>query len=114
MKMRAALWLMLTVPAAIGGCADTGGSAANLMKVDVGMSRSEVVAIMGEPPKVDRQGSTEFLIYPGEGDSAAGTANIYPVAIVDGRVTGIGRGLYDQVVRAKAQSDATGQINAPR
>jgi hypothetical protein len=46
-------------------------------------------------------GPTEFLFYPGSG---GGTV---PVAIVDGKVTSIGRAAYEIVVQAKAQSAST-------
>jgi hypothetical protein len=80
---------------------------ARLMDVQVGMSRQEVMAILGQPQRQEAHGSTEFLIYSTDGTSNAALINFTPIAIVDGRVTGIGRNLYDTVVRAE-RSDMNG------
>jgi|RhiMetdeSRZDD1v2_1073273.scaffolds.fasta_scaffold1101559_3 hypothetical protein len=88
------------------GCSSGGAgvSMANLTMVEVGMTRAEVVAIMGEPKRQEVHGATEFLMYPsGRGETAV--LDYVPVATVDGRVTGIGRNLYDTVVRAKTNAD---------
>jgi hypothetical protein len=69
----------------------------------VGMSQNQVVAILGEPQRRETYEGTEFLIYPT--DSGGGALNFMPIAIVGERVTGIGRNVYDNVVRSKAQSD---------
>ena len=45
---------------------------------------------------------TEFLIYAADDHSIL---DFIPIAIVGGRVTGIGRHVYDHVVRAKVQAD---------
>jgi hypothetical protein len=96
------LGFVLAVALSMGGCSGSATNAAKLLNVEVGMTQKEVLAIMGQPPRTEIVGSTEFLIYPTDG-------NIIPIAIVDGRVTGIGRNLYDTVVRSKAQSDLKGK-----
>jgi hypothetical protein len=91
----------------IAGCSEKGSvtAAAKVLSVEVGMTQNEVLAIMGPPQRRETRGGTEFLIYPSGGASEAAALNFVPIAIVDGRVTGIGRNLYDAVVRAKAQTD---------
>jgi SmpA / OmlA family len=81
-----------------------GVNMANLTMVEVGMTRADVVAIMGEPRRQEVHGATEFLMYP-SGRSETAALDFIPVATVDGRVTGIGRTLYDTVVRAKTNAD---------
>jgi hypothetical protein len=90
----------------IGGCSSGGASVqmTNLTMVERGMTRAEVVAIMGEPKRKEVHGSTEFLMYPSERSETA-VLDFIPVAMVDGKVTGVGRNLYDTVVRAKTNVD---------
>ena len=44
----------------IAGCT---GTSANLNKVSLGMSKSEVIQAIGTPDRVSAQGSVECLIY---------------------------------------------------
>jgi hypothetical protein len=81
----------------IAGCASEGAARADVSSVDVGMTQSQVLSILGQPQTREAYGPTEFLFYP-----AGGGGNI-PIAIVDGKVTSIGRAAYDIVVQAKAQ-----------
>jgi hypothetical protein len=88
----------------VAGCTDTNTAdiGTKVMSVEVGMSRSQVLAILGEPQNKETYGATEFWLY------AAGSGSVldvFPVALVEGRVTGVGRNLYDNVVRSKAKSD---------
>ena len=73
-----------------------------LMKVQIGMSRDEVVALMGQPQKREAYGKTEFLIYR---TSEAG--NFAPIGIVDGKVVGWGRNYYDNAVYSNVKADVT-------
>ena len=73
------------------------------MDVEVGMTQNQVVSILGEPRMREAYGGTEFLIY--RTGSHSTPDELMPIAIVNGRVTGIGRNVYDNVVRSKAQSD---------
>ena len=99
--------VFIALMATIAGCAENGSvtASAKVMNVEVGMSQNQVLAIMGPPQRREIHGGTEFLIYPAGGASEDAVANFVPIAIVDGRVTGIGRNLYDTVVHAKAQVD---------
>ena len=89
---------------AVAGCAGANGgpTVANISNIEVGMTESQVLSILGQPRVRETYGGTSFLIYA----DAAGT-NI-PIAIVDGRVTSIGRAAYDIVVRSQAQT--TGSV----
>ena len=104
-SLSAAVWFALVVMSLLTGCAETFGdnAGARLTEVEVGMTQSQVVSILGEPQRRETYGGTEFLIYPT--GSISGAPNFMPIAVVGGRVTGIGRTVYDNVVRSKAQSD---------
>lgn len=92
-----ALWAM--VPQ--GGCTDSATiPVANLPHIQAGMTRAEVLTMMGNPQRQETYGSTEFLIYSTDGSSNTALLNFTPIAIVDGRATGTGRVLYDAVVHA--------------
>ena len=99
------VWFALFILSQATGCAETANNdpGARLMDVEVGMSQNQVVAILGEPQRRETYGGTEFLIYPTGSEGSA--LNFMPVAVVGGRVTGIGRNVYDNVVRSKGQSD---------
>jgi hypothetical protein len=67
------------------------------------MTRDEVLQIMGPPQRQEIYGSTEFLIYSTDGRSTAALLDFTPIAIVDGRVTGTGRSLYEAVVQVHSK-----------
>ena len=71
-----------------------------LMNVKIGMSRDEVVALMGQPQKRETYGKTEFLIYQ---TNEAG--NFTPIGIVDGKVVGWGRNYYDNAAYSNVKAD---------
>jgi outer membrane protein assembly factor BamE (lipoprotein component of BamABCDE complex) len=81
------------------------------MNVEVGMSRQEVLTILGQPQRQETYGSTEFLIYSNDGSSNVALINFTPIAVVEGRVTGIGRQLYDAVAHAKERADRSDDQN---
>jgi outer membrane protein assembly factor BamE (lipoprotein component of BamABCDE complex) len=95
----ALLWFALL---SLAGCAgeSNGATSADVSNVDVGMTQGQVLSILGQPQMREAYGPTEFLFYPTSSGS-----NI-PIAIVDGKVTSIGRAAYDIVVRSKAQADS--------
>jgi outer membrane protein assembly factor BamE (lipoprotein component of BamABCDE complex) len=99
-KLRSAvLWFaLLQLP----GCASdsSGATSVDVSNVAVGMAQSQVLSILGQPQMREAYGPTEFLFYTNSSGS-----NV-PIAIVDGKVTSIGRAAYDIVVRSKAQSDS--------
>ena len=83
------------------GCTNPSSmQAARLDSVRPGMTRDEVLEIMGPPQRQEIHGSTEFLIYSTDGRSTIALLDFIPSAIVDGRVMGTGRSLYEAVVQA--------------
>jgi hypothetical protein len=84
-----------------GGCTNPASTqATRLESVRAGMTRQEVLEIMGPPQRQEVYGSTEFLIYASDGMSTTALLDFTPIALVDGRVTGTGHKLYDAVVQA--------------
>jgi outer membrane protein assembly factor BamE (lipoprotein component of BamABCDE complex) len=81
--------------------------ASAIAKLQVGMKRDEVVALMGEPEKREAHGKTEFLFYRTNHTGISDAEDFTPIAITDGKVVGWGRDLYDTAVQSKAQADAT-------
>ncbi len=68
-------------------------------KLQVGMTRSEVIAAMGSPDKREAYGDTEFLIYRTEIEGPE-HLTLTPVAIVRGKVAGWGRNYYENAIKA--------------
>jgi outer membrane protein assembly factor BamE (lipoprotein component of BamABCDE complex) len=102
-----ALWIAL---ATLAGCASDSSESArgDVSNVNVGMTQGQVLSVMGQPQRRESYGPTEFLFYT----SSYGVE--VPIAIVDGKVTSIGRAAYDIVVRAKSQPDTTAAIPKKR
>jgi hypothetical protein len=96
-EMRSAVvWISLC----LAGCATASGTpdaSANISNVEIGMTQEQVLLILGQPKLREAYGGTEFLIYD------VGSSGM-PIAIVNGRVTGIGRNVYD-LVRSASRSD---------
>ena len=82
------------------GCTNPSSmQATRLDSIRPGMTRDEVLEIMGPPQRQEIHGSTEFLIYSTDGRSTIALLDFIPSAIVDGGVTGTGRSLYEAVVQ---------------
>jgi hypothetical protein len=62
--------------------------------IHVGMSRADVVAWLGEPYRIETNGSMEFLFYRAPWMMNWGTIGSNPIAIVDGKVAGAGSSFY--------------------
>jgi outer membrane protein assembly factor BamE (lipoprotein component of BamABCDE complex) len=91
----------------LSGCANPATMrTSNLESVRAGMTRDQILEIMGPPQRQETYGSTEFWIYSTDGTSNTALLDFTPIAIVEGRVTGAGRKLYDAVVQAHSQSRA--------
>ena len=58
--------------------------------IRVGMSRADVVSLLGSPHQIETSGNIEFLFYRAPFLMKAGTAGANPIAIVDGKVAGTG------------------------
>ena len=94
------LWFMLLQ---LAGCAteSSGATRSDVSNVEVGMTQTQVLSILGQPQMREAYGPTEFLLYT----SSYGTS--VPIAIVEGKVTSVGRAAYDIVARSKTQSAST-------
>src|SRR5262245_54786362 len=88
----------------LAGCgmvqqAQVSNTRSSLSRLEVGMTKAEVIAIMGEPRSREAQGNTEFLIsrteltFNDRRDYA--DSSFTPVVIVNGRVAGWARNFYD-------------------
>jgi len=78
----------------------------DLMKIQVGMSREDVIRVMGEPQKREMYGREEYLLYQTANEPfAPESANYTPIAILNGRVAGWGRNYYDDAVRTKVDAN---------
>jgi hypothetical protein len=101
----AVLWFVLLQ---LAGCAaeSSGATGSDVSNVEVGMTQTQVLSILGQPQMREAYGPTEFLFYT----SIYGTS--VPIAIVDGKVTSVGRAAYDIVVRSKTQSASTASTRA--
>jgi hypothetical protein len=97
--------LMILMPSlAACGLAVMQSNKSHLMNIQVGMSREELLAIMGTPGKREAYGRTEFLMY--KTDVGNSDQEIYtPIALVDGKVAGWGRNYYDNAIRTKIEAD---------
>jgi hypothetical protein len=98
---RYAFTLLCSILLMQGGCTNPASmQATRLDSVRAGMTRDEVLEILGPPQRQEVYGSTEFLIYSSDGMSTTALLDFIPIAVADGRVTGTGRKLYDAVVHA--------------
>ena len=68
----------------------------------VGMSRDELVALMGKPAKRENYGSMHFYIYETSYLAFREKDRYTPVAVVNGKVAGWGRDYHDAVVKAQS------------
>jgi len=107
-------WPIGTIVVAVSvlaGCAQwqSGVNAFNTMRLQVGMTREDVIATMGKPQIREAYGRTEFLIYRTDLPVSAEKADFTPVALVGGKVTGWGRDLYDETRRKRADANINRQ-----
>jgi len=64
--------------------------------LQVGMTRSAVVAQLGEPHRVETNGNMEFLFYRSPLTMAWATWTSNPIAVLDGKVVGLGSSFYSE------------------
>src|SRR5262245_11090557 len=62
----------------------------------VGMTRAAVVAQLGEPQKVETSGNMEFLFYRAPWTMSWATWTSNPIAVLDGKVVGLGSSFYSE------------------
>ncbi len=87
MKNKLLGFASLLVVALLVGC----NSAAQLNNVRIGMSKDQVIALLGTPDSTSAQANVEYLTYYLEGDSSYGRDRPYMVRVVDGKVESFGR-----------------------
>lgn len=108
---RPLLWYAASALLLLAACsAFKEDTAAKVARVQAGMARADVLALLGPPQRREEYGGTEFLIYSTDGTSSTALLEFTPIAVVDGRVTGTGRPLYEAVVQAHTRQprpDAT-------
>ena len=68
--------------------------------IRIGESRDAIVESFGEPYKQERYGTTEFLFYQTVWQVADQAAKQNPIAVLDGKVVGVGRVNYEKIVQA--------------
>ncbi len=106
--------LAFFVVALLAGCA----SAEKLNDVRIGMTKDQVVALLGTPDSTSAQANVEYLTYYLEGDSDYGRDRPYMVRVVDGKVESFGRmlqlwDLYNRPVGSTQNPTTVGTTAAP-
>ena len=71
-----------------------------LNSLPMGISRDELIQTMGQPEKREVYGQKEFLFFLTPSEDPSPTPTLTPVALVGGKVVGIGERHYQNVVRA--------------
>lgn len=109
-RMKTALLMMALV--FLCGCVGPVGYTRSLGKLQIGMTKAEVIRVMGEPNSVSATENVEYLNYhlaPAGAMSDVSLMKTYFVRIVDGKVNAYGqRGDFDSTkepnvnVRVKA------------
>jgi outer membrane protein assembly factor BamE (lipoprotein component of BamABCDE complex) len=80
----------------------------NMLDLNVGQSKKQVLLIMGEPYKTEAYSMDgeplEFWLYitQGAGARSLNDSHFTPLAFRDGALQGWGRNYYDRVIRVKA------------
>lgn len=75
------------------------------MKLRVGMTYDEVVALLERPRAVEMYGAVEFWLYPA--DAAEKQGPFLPVGFIGGRVAGWGRDYYDSATGGRIGADGS-------
>jgi hypothetical protein len=79
--------VILLVATLLTGCA----TADQLNKLHIGMSKDQVVAILGQPDSTSAQANIEYLTYYLTNDSSYSRDQPYMVRLVEGKVESFGR-----------------------
>jgi len=75
------------------------------MQISVGMSRDEVVKILGKPFGREVYGDDEYLIYETNYFGKSENERNTPILIRSGKVVGWGRNYYDNTKKSKIEAD---------
>ena len=77
----------------------------NFMQLNVGMSRDEVLSILGTPYKREVYDDREFLIYKTNHVARSEKERFTPILLKSGKVIGWGRNYYDDTIKSKIDAD---------
>ncbi|HJO36431.1 MAG TPA: SHOCT domain-containing protein [Gammaproteobacteria bacterium] len=93
------------------GCATSG----KINRVEVGMSKDEVIGVMGSPVSVSAKGRTEYLNYKlseTDDDAFRGFTTPYFVRLIDGKVDSYGRtGDFDSTSTPTVRIETDEKVN---
>jgi hypothetical protein len=106
--------LAVLVVVLLAGCA----TAEKLNDVRIGMTKDQVVALLGAPDSTSAQANVEYLTYYLENDENYGRDRPYMVRVVDGKVESFGRmlqlwDLQNRPVGGVPNPAMTGTTTAP-
>ena len=112
MRIIPLLTVMIFLTACAGSVIQTRGEASknrdNMLELNIGQTKDQVLAIMGKPYKTEMYISegkpTEFWLYLTEGKAsgkALSDSNFTPFAFENGTLKGWGRNYYDKTLRVK-------------
>jgi hypothetical protein len=88
-KMKTKITLIIALLA--GLCFASCESSAKLNGIRIGMSKGDVLGLMGTPDSMSAQANVEYLTYYLQSDSGYGRDQPYMVRLVDGKVESFGR-----------------------
>jgi hypothetical protein len=95
----------------IAGCATSG----KINTVNIGMTKDEVITVMGKPVSVSAKGETEYLNYKlseTDDDAFMGWTTPYFVRLIDGKVDSFGRsGDFDSTKTPTIKIETDENIN---
>ena len=101
---------ILLLAALFTGCA----TADKLNKVHIGMTKDQVIALLGQPDSTSAQANIEYMTYYLSNDSSYGRDQPYMVRLVEGKVESFGRAfqLFD-IYNRPVGGNSMGQMITP-
>lgn len=72
-----------------------------LHKIEIGMSREEVIRQIGEPAQQQKIEDTEFLFYFTDWINGPAAIERSPIVLVDGKVVAMGKTYYNTFLKAR-------------
>ena len=111
MVFRAMLCFALLMSLAAHGCSSEESiRGKSLMKLQIGMSKEEVLSIMGKPQRQETHGDSEILFYT-TGSAADMQEDTTPLTIIGGRLVGWGRLDYERALRSESYAKDARRAN---
>jgi hypothetical protein len=104
MAGRSMLCFALLVSLLAAGCGTQASyRGKSLMKLQVGMTKEEVLSIMGKPQRHETHGDAEILFYT-TGDAGDPEQDTTPLTIISGRLVGWGHLDYESILRSRNEA----------